>query len=677
MSKYDEYLKLKNDIKKWNDAYYKDSVSLVSDYEFDKSLERLIQMEEEHPEWIEDDSPSLNVGSSLQDSSRFPKIKHKTPMISLANSYDYDDIRRFINRIKEHGSEDIVIESKLDGLSLALIYRKGELVQAITRGNGIVGEDVLQNALQINGIPKEIYPRVDIEVRGEVLMSFKSFNDENKLREEQMLELYANPRNLASGTLRSLDPQVVKSRNLDFFAYFLMPSPFGWISQSKSLVKLSELGFNVYPGYKIMSTKDVSKIMDYIKECEDNKYNKNYPEDGLVLKVNDRRLWNSIGSNSKSPRWAVAYKFEPESCTTKLLDVVVQVGRTGKVTPVAIMDPVRISGSVVQRATLHNYDEVERLGVKIGDTVVIEKAAEIIPKIKSVVKEDRIGTEIDIEVPKVCPVCGQELIRPEYNVDLYCVNKNCPGTAYYKILHFASRECMDIRGLGMQVLSDLIDNGAVSNIVDLYRLKNKAKELEHYSTLGFKLAANLLESIEESKYRTFDRKIFALGIPEIGKSVSKKIANEVDHIFEITNSKIDKWDFLNVSAKKSLKAWMMDDNNMVMIKELEKLGVLFKSDLSKNDRRKIENNMITGKNFVITGSLNKFKNRDELVNILGLFGANVGTSVSKNTDILIAGYGTENGSKLTKAKSLGIKIWTEEEAFKILTKDIKVDIKMK
>ena len=662
---YKDYLSLVSDINYWNDKYYKESISVVSDKEFDIALKELEAIEKEHPEWVTSESPTQSVGSSLDSKSRFPKVAHSTPMISLENSYDCDDIRRFLNRVKENGSEDVIIESKLDGLSLALIYRKGRLVKAITRGDGKVGEDVLQNALQIRGIPERIYPEADIEVRGEVIMSYKAFNDENKLREENKVELAANPRNLAAGTLRSLDPSIVKSRRLDFFAYFLMPSSFGWISQMKSLNKLKELGFRVYPTSVVMKTNDIDSIMKFIEtyDKENREYKPEYPEDGLVIKVNDRKLWDKIGSNSKAPKWAVAYKFEPEEAETRLIDVEIQVGRTGKITPVAIMEPVTISGSVVRRATLHNFDEIERLGVKIGDYVFIEKAAEIIPKVKRVDFDKRNGPEKPIEVPEVCPCCGSKLVKPEYNVDLYCLNPNCPGTSYFKILHFASRQCMDIRGLGIKVLEELFDDGLIKNPVDIYKLKDY-KHLAEKETLGHKLAENLLEAIEESKYRSLDRVIFALAIPEIGQTVSKKIANFVDDFTKLNDRIIDQMDFLNYSANNSLKKWFKNDDNILLMKELEKVGISFKRNMSE---KKFTNNAITGKNFVITGSFNKFKNREEIIDILDIFGANVSNNVSKNTDYLIAGFGTENGSKIKKAKELGITIWDEETAVDRLT----------
>lgn len=664
---YEYYLNLVSDINYWNDQYYKESISVVSDKEFDMKLKELESIENEHPEWITSNSPTQRVGSSLDSKSRFPKVEHSTPMISLENSYNYDDIRRFLNRVRENGAEEIVIESKLDGLSLALIYRKGKLVKAITRGNGKVGEDVLQNALEIRGIPHHIYPEIDIEVRGEVIMSYKAFNSENEYREENALELASNPRNLAAGTLRSLDPAIVRTRKLDFFAYFLMRSSFGWINQKKSLDKLRELGFNVYPTLVVMKTNDIESIMKFIKNYDEyvRTSNNDYPEDGLVIKVNDRTLWDKIGSNSKAPKWAVAYKFEPEEAETKLLDVEIQVGRTGKVTPVAIMEPVTLSGTKVRRATLHNFDEVKRLGVKIGDYVFIEKAAEIIPKVKRVNFNRRKGNEKDIEIPKVCPCCGSTLVKPEYNVDLYCMNKSCPGTSYFKILHFASRQCMDIRGLGIKVLEELFEAGLIKTPADIYRLKN-CKYLHEFETLGYKLADNLLDAIEKSKYNPLDRVIFALAIPEIGQTISRKISNVVDDFTKLNDRLIDEMPFLNYSANESLKKWFKDDDNIKLMKELESFGISF---VNRMKDKKFTNNALTGKNFVITGSFNKFKNREEVVAILDLFGANVSNNVSKNTDYLIAGFGTENGSKMKKAKELGIEIWDETKARSILTSD--------
>lgn len=661
---YEEYLDLVSDINYWNDKYYKESISVVSDKEFDMALKELEAIEREHPEWVTSNSPTQKVGSSLDDKSRFPKERHSSPMISLENSYNFDDIRRFIRRVRENGADEIIIESKLDGLSLALIYRKGRLVKAITRGDGIIGEDVLNNVKEIRHVPHRLPVDIDIEVRGEVLMSYKSFNDENTFREENKLELASNPRNLAAGTLRSLDPGVVRTRNLDFFAYFLMPSPYGWISQKKSLLKLKELGFNVYSTSVVMKTDDIEEIMKFIKnydECNRTSI-QIYPEDGLVLKVNDRRLWNKIGSNSKAPKWAVAYKFEPEEAETKLLDVEVQVGRTGKITPVAIMEPVRLSGSIVKRATLHNFDEIKRLGVKIGDYVFIEKAAEIIPKVKRVNFDRRNGREAEIEIPDVCPCCGSELIKPDNNVDLYCTNNNCSGTTFFKLLHFASRPCMDIRGLGIKILEELFDEGLVKTPADIYKLKFNNK-LFDLTSLGTKSAENLLDAINRSKYNTLDRVIFALAIPEIGQTISRKISNEVDDFTELTDSKIEKMSFLNYSAKNSLKSWFKNDDNIRLMRELESFGISFKNTMKD---KKFTNNALTGKNFVITGSFDRFKNREEIVEILSIFGANVSNSVTKKTDYLIAGYGTEDGSKIRKAKELGITIWDENKTYSIL-----------
>ena len=657
-------------LKKYSDSYYNDSESLVSDYEYDKLLKELESLEEKYPQYREISSPTTSVGASLKE-NKFKKVEHIRPMLSLANSYNIGEIVDFIERIKKKIPKEqelkYCLEVKLDGLSISLTYRQGKLVRAVTRGDGLIGEDVTENILEIASIVKTLPQAIDMEIRGEVVLPLASFEKLNNERLEKGEELFANPRNAASGTLRQLDSKIVKERGLDAYFYFLVEADkLGLKSHSESIKFLESMGIKTTGIFELLETsKEIEKRIDY---WEKERENLPYETDGLVIKVDEINLWNEIGYTSKTPRWAIAYKFPAHQVSTILNDVTWQVGRTGKLTPVAELQEVELSGSKVKRASLHNISEIQRKDIRIGDRVFIEKAAEIIPQVVKSIKEDRTGNEKIIEEPINCPVCNHKLEREEGLVDIKCVNEECPAKVQGEIEYFVSRDALNIMGLGSKIVEKFIDLGYIKTVVDIFDLKNYREALENIDKMGKKSIENLLNSIEESKNRDYDKIIYALGIAEIGKVTSKilaKASKNIDKLMTMTFEELTSIDGIGEIAANEIISFFSKEKNQKIIQGLKEKGLKFEIKENETNVQNINPNF-AGKNFLFTGTLKHFTREQIKEEIEKLGGKNL-SSVSKNLDYLIVGE--KAGSKLKKAQEIPtIKILTEEEFIELKDK---------
>lgn len=653
--------KLRDDIKKYSDFYYANNESLISDYEFDKLLEELKNLEEKYPEFKQENSPTMKVGSSLKD-SKFKKVEHVHPMLSLANSYNEGEIIDFTERVKKRLVEEkkinYCLEVKLDGLSISLIYSKGNLIKGVTRGDGFIGEDVTENVMAIESIAKKLSEPVDIEIRGEIVLPLKNFEKLNAERLEQGEELFANPRNAASGTLRQLDSSIVRKRGLDAYFYFLVEAEkYNLKSHADSIKYLEKLGIKTTGIFEVL--KNPEDIKQRIEFWEKEKDNLPYETDGLVIKVNEIELWDKIGYTSKTPRWAIAYKFPAHQVTTKLNGVTWQVGRTGKLTPVAELEEVELSGSKVKRASLHNISEIERKDIRIGDKVFIEKAAEIIPQVVKVVKDVRTGEEKIIKEPTHCPSCNSLLERTEGLVDIKCNNETCPAKIKAEIEYFVSRDALNIVGLGAKIVEKFTELGFIKDVSDIYELKNHRTEIEELEKMGKKSVDNLLKSIEESKGRDYEKVIYSFGIPFIGKVASKilaKVSGNIDKLMSMTEEELKDIDGIGDIASKEIIRYFQKEKNRDLVKKLREKGLNF-----ENKGKNISENstIFSGKNFLFTGTLKKYT-RDGIKEEIEKLGGKNLSSVSKNLDYLIVGE--KAGSKLKKAMELGtVKILTEEE----------------
>lgn len=652
---------LREKIKEYNNIYYSDGESPISDYEYDKLLEELKKLELEYPEYKDEFSPTLKVGTS-EKNLKFQKVEHEHPMLSLANSYNEGEILDFIERIKKKVTTQrklrYCLEVKLDGLSISLIYRDGELKRAVTRGDGYIGEDVTENVMQIESIAKTLTQKVDIEIRGEIVLPIENFKKLNESRLEKGEEVFANPRNAASGTLRQLDSNVVKERGLDAYFYFLVEAKnYGINSHSESMKFLESLGIKTTGIFETFDRAESIKAR--IEYWEKERYNLPYETDGLVIKVDDIDLWEEIGYTSKTPRWAIAYKFPAKQASTRVNGITWQVGRTGKLTPVAELEEVELSGSRVKRASLHNISEIQRKDIRIGDKVFIEKAAEIIPQVVKSIKNLRDGTEKIIEEPTRCPVCNQELKREEGLVDIKCVNEICPAKIQGEIEYFVSRDALNIAGLGSKIVEKFLDLGYIKDVSDIYDLKEYREEIEKLDKMGEKSVDNLINSIENSKKRDYDKVIYSLGIPFIGKVASKILANasgNIESLMKMTFEDLINIDGIGEIAAKEITKFFNIEKNKKLIQKLKEKGLKFEIEKKLDDNAK---NIFSGKNFLFTGSLKNFTREGIKEEIEKLGGKNL-SAVSKNLDYLIVGE--KAGSKLKKAQDIGsIKILTEEE----------------
>lgn len=667
----EKYTKLRNEIEYHNNLYYNEDNPIISDMEYDALMRELKQFEQEYPELLKNEkngesSPTEKIGGTA--SEKFSKVRHRVPMLSLSNTYNISEIEDFDKRIKKiilseniknHSKElEYILELKLDGLSISLIYENGVLVQAVTRGDGQVGEDVTENIMEIKTIPKKLKKNVSLEVRGEIILPISSFNRINQEREDDGEDVFANPRNAASGTIRQLDKTIVAERGLDCYLYYLVNAEnYGINTHLESIEYIEKLGFKTTKIFeKYTDFKELEKSID---KWHNDRKKLDYETDGLVIKVNNFALYETLGYTTKSPRWAIAYKFPAEQVKTKLMDVTFQVGRTGVITPVAELEAVNLSGSVVKRASLHNFDEIRRKDIKIGDNVIVEKAAEIIPQVVNVMFDDRTGQEIEIQEPSNCPVCNSELAHEEGLVALKCHNPLCPEKVKRQIAYFVSRDAMNISGLGDKIVEKFIELGKIKTIVDIYSLEKYREELENLEKMGQKSVDNLINSIESSKNRDFSKVLYALGIPFVGKFNANLLTKTFKNIENLKNQSIE-----NLLAVKGIgdkvaiavNTFLNDENNWKIITDLKNIGLQFAVDETNSEE--IADNPIKDKNFLATGKLQKYK-RNDIKDIILSKGGNYLSAVSKNLDFLIAGE--KAGSKLEKAEKLGVRILTEEE----------------
>ena len=636
---------------------YFDDEQVVSDYEYDMLMRELKNIEKEYPELITKDSPTQRVGASIKKG--FEKITHEVPLQSLQDVFSFEEVYEFDERMKKASEEynlplDYVVETKIDGLSSALEYKNGVFIRGATRGDGIVGEDVTENLKTVKTIPKKLSEPIDITVRGEVFISKDDFE---KLNEDRILEeegQFANARNAAAGSLRQLDSNVTAKRPLDIYIFNVQKSDsINFKTHYESLLYLEKLGFNVNP-VKILC-ENIEEAIEAIKKIGDSRDKLTFGIDGAVVKVNNLELRERVGTTYKTPRWAVAYKYPPEKKQTIVKDIICQVGRTGAITPMAILEPVFVAGSKISKTTLHNEDFIKEKDIRVGDTVVIQKAGDVIPEITEVVKEKRTGKEKKFEMPKVCPVCGAEAVREEGEVVLRCIGIECPAKLYRSIIHFASKNAMDINGLGEAIIEELINRGLISNILDIYNLT-----LEDVASLkknGKKFAQNLIDAIQESKSRDLYRLINALGIRHVGVKLAKSIAKKYKTMENLMNASLEslmlKEDIGEITAK-SIYEFFKQEQTIDLIHKLELAGVNMRvlEDEENSDER------FEGKTFVLTGTLTDFS-REQASEIIEKFGGKTSSSVSKKTDYVLAGE--DAGSKLRKAQDLGIKVISEEE----------------
>lgn len=649
--------KLRAEIEHHNELYYQKAEPEISDFEFDQLLERLKELEAAHPELITPDSPTQRVGGRA-DSLR--PFTHTVPLMSLDNSYDLGELKAFTERcerLAEGRKLEYVAELKIDGLSVAIHYENDLLAVAATRGDGQTGDEVTQNAKTIRTVPlrlkKDSHPHA--EVRGEVFLSRSQFDRINAELEMQGEKTFANPRNCASGTLRMLDSAVVASRRLDMFPYdVLTGNQKMFATHWENFEWLERNGFNVNPHRRLC--KDYDELAAFVNEMEPIRDSLDYDIDGVVVKVNSTALQEEFGATTKAPRWAIAYKYPARQATTKLLSISVQVGRTGALTPVANLEPVQLAGTTVARASLHNEDEIKRLGIKIGDTVNIEKSGEIIPQVLGVDITKRDGTETDFEFPTACPVCDSPAVRPEGEAVRRCTNPDCPAKIKARIGYYASRKAMDIEGLGEVLINTLVDNGTVKDVADLYLLT--VDQIASLERMAEKSGTNLIEQIEASKTRGLQRLLYGIDIRHVGERYAKILARNFRSLDRLAEASVDELVAIHEIGRavaESVYQWMRDEKNIELVNRLKEAGVVTEMDESSTaalDER------FVGKTFVLTGKLEQFT-RDEAAKLIEDRGGRTSSSVSKKTDYVIAG--TDAGSKLTKAETLGVTILSEDE----------------
>jgi DNA ligase (NAD+) len=650
-------------IEQYNYEYHTLDKPSVSDSEYDQLMKELITLEKANPQIDSTNSPSQRVGGKVLD--EFVKITHKRPMLSLANAYDEKDLIDFDQRVKDLAATnniEYVCEPKIDGLAVSLVYENGNLSYGVTRGDGSVGEDITNNIKTIKQVPITVNELKSFEVRGEVYMSRRTLIELNKEKEKNKEELFANTRNAAAGSMRQLDSSIAAKRKLGNFIYNLANyEDFNLSSHNQILSYLSSLKFSINPHFKVC--KNIQEVVEYIRVFEEKRKTLDYDTDGVVIKVNNIKLYKEIGFTAKTPRWAIAYKFPPEEVVTKLIDIIFSVGRTGKVTPNAVLEPVLVSGSVVAKATLHNEQFVIDKNIMIGDFVVVRKAGEVIPEVVRPLVERRNGKETLFKMIESCPICDSPLSQIDDEAAHYCLNPNCEKKNIEKLIHFCSRDAMNIDGLGEKIVEQFYNLGLLKNIVDIYKLKDHQDEIKKLEGFGDKSVNKLVAAVEASKNNSLERLLFGLGIDEIGVKSSKVLSkrfSSIDSLMNATYEEILKVkDFGEVMAS-SVVDYFKDEKNISQIKELISYGLNTKLIGSTEID---QNSYFFNKTIVITGTLTTY-GRNELTNILENKGATVTTSVTKATDILVAGE--DAGSKLEKATKLGIKIINEEELLKLL-----------
>ena len=647
---------LRSLLEKYNYEYYVNDNPSVSDAEYDRLMQELIALETRYPEYFSKVSPSQRVGGLVQ--KEFPEVVHKRMMLSLANAFNEDDLRDFDRKIREILHVDKVTymaEMKIDGLGMSLVYANGELQYAATRGDGTKGEDVTSNVITINSIPTHIKEKGDFEIRGEVYMPKKSLERLNKIQEEKGEKLFANARNAAAGSIRNLDSSIAASRGLEaFWYYFVNAKDYDIRYHSDALDRADELGFRTNKERRLCN--GIDKVLDYINEYTEKRSSLDYDIDGIVIKVDDMSLYDKCGYTAKTPRWAIAYKFPPEEVVTKLTDIIYTVGRTGKITPNAVLEPVRVAGSVVQRATLHNEDFVKDKGLMVNDYVVIRKAGDVIPEVVRPVLERRDGTQIPFEMIEKCPVCGAPLVRKD--AMHFCLNPDCDAKQIESIIHFASKDAMDIEGMGEKVVEQFFNQGFIHNVPDIYNLMDYRDDIISLDGWQSKSIDKLIEAIDNSKANSLERLLFGLGIKEVGAKMAKTLSKKYQNLENLMNASLE--ELLEINdvgpvVATSIYNFFKDEKKMEIVNKLVALGL---NTNFLGTTATAANNYFSGKTVVLTGTLSSY-GRKEATEILENLGAKVTGSVSKATDCVVAGV--EAGSKLDKAQALGITVLDEEE----------------
>ncbi|GGF26277.1 DNA ligase [Halobacillus andaensis] len=654
---------LRNEIHQYNYEYHTLDAPSVSDYEYDKKMRELLDLESKFPDLVTADSPSQRVGA--EPLSAFQKVRHNVAMLSLGNAFDEQELRDFDRRVREGTGEEVtyVCELKIDGLAVSLTYEDGVLVRGATRGDGTVGEDITVNLRTIRTIPLRLHSPETVEVRGEAFMPKNSFLKMNEAREEKGEEPFANPRNAAAGSLRQLDPKVAAKRNLDIFLYGVGE----WQgessnSHSQRLERMKELGLKTNPEWK--KCQSIDEVIEYVNGWVERRPDLDYEIDGIVIKVDRLDQQEALGFTAKSPRWATAYKFPAEEAVTKLNDIELSVGRTGVVTPTAILEPVKVAGTTVQRASLHNEDLIRERDIRIGDTVVIKKAGDIIPEVVRVLIEQRSGEEEPYAMPEHCPECESTLVRLEEEVALRCINPNCQAQLREGLIHFVSRNAMDIDGLGEKVIAQLFQENLIAAIADLYKLQRE--ELLQLERMGEKSVENLLTAIEASKDNSLEKLLFGLGIRYVGTKAAQTLAQEFETMDALSQTDAETLMLVPEIGEKmadSIARYFAKPQVLDLIEDLKRLGINMEYKGPKKSEGP-EDSPFKGKTIVLTGKMENFT-RSEAKNIVQELGGKVTGSISKNTDLLIAGE--DAGSKYDKAEKLGVEIWNEEEFANALT----------
>lgn len=634
----------------------------ITDQEYDKYLRELYRIEEEHPEIKRDDSPSNRAGGQVLD--EFKKVTHTIPMMSLSNVFNESEIVTFDSRIRKEGfNPRYVCELKIDGLSVSLHYEKGKLVTAATRGDGVTGEDITANAKTIKTIPLKLNKEIDIEVRGEIYMSKKVLDKLNKERAKEGKPLFQNARNAAAGSVRQLDSKIAAKRNLECFIYHL-PNPldYGITTHYEALQFMKDLGLRTNPNNRLVN--NVNEVLSFIDDYTKERSNLAYDIDGIVIKDNSILEQQALGFTAKYPKWATAYKFPATEVLTKLTDIIFTVGRTGQITPNAVLEPVIVQGSTIRRATLHNEDYVKEKDLKIGDIVSIRKAGDVIPEVVKPIKERRTGEEKDFEMIKFCPICNSPLMKKDGQVDYYCFNPNCDRRNIEGIIHFVSRKAMNIDGLGEKIVEDFYNMHFINNIVDIYHLNKHREDLIELEGYGDKSVDNLLKAIEDSKTNSLERLIFGLGITHVGEKTAKILATRYKTLDNLMSASLEELTNVNDIGEiiaKSIINYFSIEYNQNLIQELKDLGL----NTKYLGAEIIEDTNFLNKTFVITGTLSNMS-RDEAKDKVELLGGKTSSSVSKKTDVVIVG--DNPGSKFDKAKELNIEIWNEAKFLSMLNK---------
>lgn len=654
MDRMNEIIELLN---KYAYEYYTLDKPSVEDAEYDRLMQELIRIESSHPEWVRLDSPTRKIGGEVI--SEFEKVTHRVPMMSLGNVFNEEEIRDFDEKVsKVFPNHEYVCELKIDGLAFNLEYKDGVFVRAATRGNGIVGEDITHNVKTIKSIPHVLKEKVDLDIRGEIYMSKKSFNKLNERQKEKGENIFQNPRNAAAGSIRQLDSSVAASRGLDVFLYHYPETPFK--THYETLMYMKKLGFVVNPNIRLC--KNIDEVLSFIHEWTEKRNTLPYEIDGIVIKVNDIEQQRELGFTAKVPKWATAYKFPPEHVLTKLTDIIFTVGRTGQITPNAVLEPVRVMGSTISRATLHNADYCVEKDIRIGDYVYIYKAGDVIPAVDRVELKRRNGTEKPFEMIKYCPMCGSTLVQKNGMVDYFCENIHCPARKIEGLIHFVSRGAMNILGLGDRIMEDFFNYGYIKEFSDIYKLDKYKEELTLLEGFGNKSIEAILKSIEESKQNSLDRLLFALGINGIGAKTAKllcKYYTTIDSLIDATEEELATIRDIGPTLSINIVNYFKDEKNIEEINELRKLGV----NMTYNGKKIIEDENFKDKKFVITGSFDNIS-RDEIKEFIEERGGLTSDSVSKKTDVVLVGEAP--GSKRDKAIDLNIPIWNQAKLFEIM-----------